>query len=33
VESTIVDFPKGMPRLLREGAISRMEIEKVCQVI
>lgn len=32
-ESTIVDVTGENPRLLREGAISREEIERVCQII
>ena len=32
-ESTIVDVTGDVPRLLREGAISRAEIERVCQII
>jgi L-threonylcarbamoyladenylate synthase len=32
-ESTIVDVTKDIPRLLREGTISRAEIERVCQII
>lgn len=32
-ESTIVDVTEDIPRLLREGAISRAEIERVCQII
>ena len=32
-ESTIVDVTGKKPRLLREGAISREELERVCQII
>jgi L-threonylcarbamoyladenylate synthase len=32
-ESSIVDVTGEIPRLLREGAISKAEIEKVCQII
>jgi L-threonylcarbamoyladenylate synthase len=32
-ESTIVDVTKAVPRLLREGAISRAEIERVCKLL
>jgi L-threonylcarbamoyladenylate synthase len=32
-ESTIVDVTEAFPRLIREGAISRAEIESVCQII
>ena len=32
-ESTIVDATENIPKLLREGAISRAEIERVCQII
>ncbi|UCE97614.1 MAG: threonylcarbamoyl-AMP synthase [Dehalococcoidia bacterium] len=31
-ESTIVDITGSIPRLLREGVISRTELEKVCQI-
>ena len=31
-ESTIVDITGNIPRLLREGAISRTELEHVCQI-
>ncbi len=31
-ESTIVDITGNKPRLLREGAISRAELERVCQI-
>ena len=33
IESTIVDVTGEIPVLLREGAIPRVEIEKVCRVI
>jgi len=33
IESTIIDIIGDVPRLLREGAISREELEKVCPVI
>ncbi len=32
-ESTIVDVTGEVPRVLREGAISREELSKVCQII
>ncbi len=32
-ESTIVDVTEDIPRLLREGAISRAELEQVCRII
>jgi len=32
-ESTIVDITGDVPRILREGAISREELEQVCQII
>jgi L-threonylcarbamoyladenylate synthase len=32
-ESTIVDVTGEIPRVLREGAISRQELEKVCDII
>jgi L-threonylcarbamoyladenylate synthase len=32
-ESSIVDVTGEIPRLLREGAISKNDIEKVCQII
>ena len=31
-ESTIVDVSGDVPRLLRQGAISRQELEQVCQI-
>jgi L-threonylcarbamoyladenylate synthase len=33
IESTIVDITGEMPRILREGAISRQELGQVCRVI
>ena len=33
VESTIVDITGEVPKLLREGAISRQELEQVCNLI
>ncbi len=33
IESTIIDVTGDIPRLLREGAIPRAEIEKVCRII
>jgi L-threonylcarbamoyladenylate synthase len=33
IESTIIDVTGDIPRILREGAISRAEIEEVCPVI
>lgn len=32
-ESTIVDITEDVPRLLREGAITRAEIERICKII
>jgi L-threonylcarbamoyladenylate synthase len=32
-ESTIIDITGETPRVLREGAISRQELEKVCDII
>ncbi len=32
-ESTIIDVTGDVPRILREGAISREELEQVCQII
>ena len=32
-ESTIIDITGDVPRILREGAISREELEQVCQII
>ena len=32
-ESTIVDVTGEVPRVLREGAISRQELEQVCEII
>lgn len=33
IESTIIDVTADVPRLLREGAISRAELEQVCQIL
>jgi len=33
IESTIIDVTGDIPRLLREGVISKAEIEKVCRII
>jgi len=33
IESTIIDVTGDVPRLLREGTVSREELEKVCPVI
>jgi L-threonylcarbamoyladenylate synthase len=33
IESTIVDVTTDVPRLLREGAISRAELERVCHIL
>jgi L-threonylcarbamoyladenylate synthase len=33
VESTVVDVSDGFPRVLREGPISREEIERTCKVV
>jgi tRNA A37 threonylcarbamoyladenosine synthetase subunit TsaC/SUA5/YrdC len=32
-ESTIVDVTGEVPKLLREGAISKAELSKVCEII
>jgi L-threonylcarbamoyladenylate synthase len=32
-ESTIIDITGDVPRILREGAVSREELEQVCQII
>jgi L-threonylcarbamoyladenylate synthase len=33
IESTIVDVTADVPRLLREGAVSRAELEQVCPIL
>jgi L-threonylcarbamoyladenylate synthase len=33
IESSVVDVAGEVPRLLREGAISRAELQRVCQII
>jgi L-threonylcarbamoyladenylate synthase len=33
IESTIIDITEDVPKLLRQGAVSREELEKVCRII